>query len=481
MTKKTAINWITIMFWVVGMILLTGGCMQGPNYKRPETVASVANGYIHNQQRSADPNDLPAVNAWWKSFGDPVTMQLVRQALDNNFDLKRAAGRIIEVEALLKEAGGRRLPQVNYGLSAIHSRSSSAGSASSLFSVDPYSTKYSHNISIVFVTDLFGKLRRMQEVAQFNLTASQADRAALVHTVVAQVVQARINIATTQNQLQLARNNTADWKESLIAIERRYKQGLLEPLDVRLARENFESSQEKEIVLEEKLALSLNALDVLLSRQPGRTQSLPETLADLPDLGEIPVGVPVQLLDRRPDLISAEMKLAAATSSVGVKIAQLYPDLTFSAGAAYGDKHISDLFDPQTEVLNAALQLAQPIFRGGQLQAQVEIAKAQVTQTAAVYSQAIIKAMREVEDAMVSESKTRRRIGILETRLVEAQAAEQLALDRYSKGLRSILLVLETQRRRRIAETELTQARGTLWSNRVNLMLALGGDWQTGQ
>jgi outer membrane protein TolC len=198
-------------------------------------------------------------------------------------------------------------------------------------------------------------------------------------------------------------------------------------------------------------------------------------------LDPITVGLPASLLDRRPDVTSAEMGLRASNDRVGVSIASLYPDLTLSGSVGRNSDTWGDLWKDETEVYSAVIQLAQPIFRGGQLRAQVRASKARYEELAAVYASVVINAIREVEDALVSEQLLQQRLIHAKERLVQAKAAEDLAVQRYQRGIETILTVLETQRRRIVAEDALALLKGNIWTTRVNIYLALGGDWTASQ
>jgi len=457
------------------LVALTTGCKLGPDYERPSSVTDDAQRYVHDIDDREDPNLIVDLDHWWERFADPVTSELVQQAIQQNTDLKAAAARVLESQALLTQARSLLWPQIDYHFSRDRSKysfnSPFTGRAANL------STTFAQDISISYIVDFWGQFRRAQESSWRELLASQADQKALVQTIIAQVVRYRINIAMLQRQLQIASDNTDNYRQVLKLVERRYRKGLVESLDVRMSRENLAAAQANQAQVNQSLQITKNALDVLLGNRPGRTERLPETLADLPDLKPIPVGLPAYLLDRRPDLIRAEMHLASATARVGMNIAQMFPNLVLSAGYGFRSDEFEDLLKKDFEIYSALIQAVQPIFRGGQLRAQVKASKAQVEQAVAGYAGAVLRALREVEDALISEQIQKQRLQVLQLRLREARAAEELALERYQQGLDRLLTVLETQRRRRLAENDLILNKAELWNNRVNLFLALGGDW----
>ena len=191
----------------------------------------------------------------------------------------------------------------------------------------------------------------------------------------------------------------------------------------------------------------------------------------------MPLGLPADLLDRRPDLRQQEMLLAAATSRVGVAMANLFPNLTLSGSLGSNSDSLSDVLSSETFIFNAISNLVAPIFNAGQRRADVEAARARADQAAATYAGAILQALREVEDALVRDNAARERLSHLEKRVEEARAAKEIAEERYRRGVLPLLQVLETERRQRQAENALVTAQGETWSTRVDLFLALGGDW----
>ncbi|MHC4644653.1 MAG: efflux transporter outer membrane subunit [Planctomycetota bacterium] len=456
------------------------GCMVGPDYVRPETAADTSTGYIHAGVRSDDVNALAELDRWWERFADPVTSSLVREALQNNNDLKAAAARLLQAQAAFAENAGRRLPDISYGLSRDRSkRSFNFGGLGGGGRFSVMTTTWTQELSVAYMLDLFGKLRRSEQAAWADMLGAEANNKALTNTIIAGVVKARIDVATIQRRLEIAQANTESRRKTLDIVERRYERGLVGPVDVRLARENLASARTLEPRIELSLVRAHHALELLLARRPGSSEFLPETLADLPNLEPLAVGVPASLLDRRPDVVAAEMGLRAANERVGVSIAQLYPDLTFSGAWGRSGDTWEDLWIDETEIYSGLMRLAQPVFRGGQLRAQVDAARARYEEAAANYAQTVLRALKEVEDALITEEMLRQELEDSQVQLTEAAAAENLSRERYQRGVEGILTILESERRRRIAEELLAVLKGRLWTTRVNIHLALGGDWDS--
>lgn len=475
---KRKLTSICGLFFVLSCAMYAG-CMVGPDYSRPETPAETSGAYFHAATHKQDVNDFADADRWWEGFGDPTTAQLVRQALENNYDLRAAAARVLQAQAALAEMRGRQWPDVSFNLSRDRSkRSFNLGGGA--FGGDRFSvmsTTWAQDFSVNYVLDLFGKLKHSERAAWADMLASGANEQALTNSIIAGVINARINIATIQRRLSIARANTESRQRTLRTVERRYEQGLVGPVDIRLARENLAASKAAEPAVELSLITARHALDVLLARPPGSSEDLPKTLEELPDLKPVPIGVPARLLDRRPDVKVAELALRSANERIGVSIAQLYPDLTLTANYGANADEWRDIWKSYSETYGLLMRLAQPIFKGGQIRAQIDAAKARYAELAANYAGTVLVAMREVEDALVSEQMLQNQLQHTEDRFREAKAAEELSRQRYQQGLTGFLVVLETERRRRIAEEQLTILKGRIWTTRVNLYLALGGDW----
>lgn len=463
------------------MVALAVGCTLGPEPERPVTAADASTGYVHGSSMSAVvPADAdlgwPRDTLWWQRFGDTTTTELVELALAANTDLQVAAARVLESQALLEAAGGARLPQVGYGLSANRSRNSFV--LPEVGRLNPESTTYGTDLNISWQADLFGKLKRTRQSSWASLLAEEAARDGVLHMVVASVVRARVQIATLERALDISRGVRSSWESTAATVERRYRSGLVGAVDLYLARENLASVRAAEAALEGNVLTARNALDVLVGRRPGTGENLPRTLPDLPNLDQVPLGLPAELLDRRPDLRQSEMRLAAATYGIGVALADLYPSLTLTASGGTRSDTLVDLVSSETLIYSAVANLVGPLFSGGQRRAGVAAARARTEQAAAAYAGSVLQALREVEDALVIESSVREQLGYNEQRVADARAANRIASDRYQRGVEGLLYVLETERRMRLAEEAWISSQADLWNARIDLFLALGGDWQ---
>jgi NodT family efflux transporter outer membrane factor (OMF) lipoprotein len=336
---------------------------------------------------------------------------------------------------------------------------------------------YSQGFNLSYMLDIFGGLKRSQRAAIKDMLASEADCEALMHAIVAQVVGTRIEMMTQWRLLEIIQATITSWEQTLEVTQRRYEGGLTSPLDVYFAKQNLAEAKAQKTVVSQQLTLLTHAINVLCGNAPSRDLDNTILMADMPPLTSAPVGVPVQILDRRPDVRAAQARLAAATERVGVSLAQLYPGLVVTAsGGMVGDEFYQS-FDIKNRVYALGLNLTGPMFNGGRLRAGVRAARAAAEQAAQQFAGSALTAFQEVEDALATEQYVRQRIGHYDEAAQLAQDAEALARQRYIEGAESILTVLETERAKRLMQNQLVQAQGQLWLARVQLYLAAGGDW----
>ncbi len=453
--------------------LLLASCTQvGPTYERPATDADDAV-FVRGDNPAA-----ASLDRWWLAFEDATLNDLVETALNHNLDLEIVGANLLEAEALLRSAHGARLPTLGATFGA--TRSTAPGGNGPFASGNrTYATAFEPGLVVGWEADLFGQLRRSERAAFAEVLASANDRDAVVHATVAAVARARIVISTTLRRIALFDDLIRSRTDTLSIVERRFDRGLrnTSSLDVYSARENLSAARANHTALLRELELAHNALSVLLGRAPS------ENVGGITPLGLVPPqplpseGTPLALLDRRPDLRASELRLAAANERIGIALADLYPSLRLSAAAAWSEDELSDLFNINEVFANIAGDLFWRLYEGGRLDAAVDVAEARFAALTADYRQRVLRAMRDVGDALVAERRTSERVAQLETRTEAARIAESLARERYAKGLESVLFVLESERLRQVAEDLLILERGALWTSHVDLALALGGSW----
>ncbi|MCP4453586.1 MAG: efflux transporter outer membrane subunit [Planctomycetes bacterium] len=467
--------WAGILL-LLGVIACLSGCMVGPDYTRPDTVVNDVDRFAWLPADWDDVNQTERLGPWWKEFNDPVLDDLVDQALMANTDILVALSTIDQARSLVQQAHGIRLPEVTYGLTRDRMKQS--------FSFGPLggrisfiSESYSQGFNLSYMLDVFGALKRSHRAAIKDMLANEADCEALMHAIVGQVVGTRIDMVTQSRLLEITNDTISNWEQAAEITQQRYEGGLTSPLDVYFVKQNLADARAQKTVVSQQLALLTHAMNVLCSKSPSSGLDTKILLAEVPPLTSAPVGVPAQLLDRRPDVRAAEVRLAAATERVGVSMAQLYPDLVITAtGGVVGDEFY-ETFDLHNRVYSLGLNLAGPLFNGGRLRAGVKASEAAAEQAAHLFAGKVLRALQEVEDALASEYYVRQRITHYEESTKFAQDAEALASERYLQGAESILTVLEAERAQRVSQIQLVRTQGQLWLARVQLYLAAGGDW----
>lgn len=430
-------------------------------------------GYQFRDGATSASRQTQPMSHWWERLGDPSLAPLISEMLDRNYDLAASAARTQEAQAQLDAAFGGRLPSL-----------SASPSANRAFTTDPagnrtYTNSFSVGATLSWQIDLFGRLARSQRAAAANYEASQADEQGLIHTQIATLVRTRVAIATLTRRIASAEAIAESRRTTLAAVDRRYRSGLSDTsaTDLHSARENLSSALADIPALKADLFAATTALDILLGRLPGTSTLDASTLAVVPPPRDVPVGLPADLLDRRPDLRSAEFRVAAATENVGVAIADLYPNLTLTGTLSSTSPRAGSLFDVATLAGSLAGQLTQSVFDGGTRSAVVRQREAALTQQAASYASAILTAIKEVEDALEAERQSETRLTHLEAALNEARLAEASAADRYQRGIGNFQTLLEVQRRLQNLEQGLLIEQQNKWNSRITLLLALGGDW----
>ena len=276
-------KYVLIPMGLVIMGCWLAGCNVGPDYERPQTAAMDSKEFkwLPDEWASAaDANDPNVANAWWLTFDDPVTDELVERALVHNTDLLAAAAAVDRSRAFLTVAHGARLPEADLGFNRTRQQLSfnfPAGRESFI------AEGYTLDLGISYMVDIFGKLRHAEHAAEYELFATENNRQTLAHAVVSQVVQTRIQVATQQRLLEINTQTIANWEKALEIIERRYQGGLSPAVDVYIARENLANARAQKAQVEQALIVTLHGLDVLCGQAPATTDELAKTLPPLPE------------------------------------------------------------------------------------------------------------------------------------------------------------------------------------------------------
>lgn len=461
------------------LVMMLNGCMIGPDYQRPSTVATTQHSYT-SLSATLDASDRTI--RWWQSMNDPDLDAYIARLISDNLQLKEAAARIRQAWEQRAIAQSNLLPSLSSSADASRSFQTPEGigsAAGSKTSRRIYSNAFSAGLSTAWQIDLFGKIRRSINAADALYKAEEANSIALLHSLIAELAQRRIAIASLQRQIELTQRIIKTRSITLETVETRYKAGAnnVSSMDVYLARANLAAARADIPSLKQQLAEQTYALDVLLGQAPGTTDPFQIQLPLLPPPLDAPVGVPAQLLDRRPDLRTAELKMISATQDIGIAIADLFPDLTLQGSFALQSSALDHFFDSQNLAGSILSDILMRIYQGGRLRANIRLQEYQVRELAAAYAGVVLNAMREVEIALTNEQLLLERVQTQKERLEAIRKTEETMEDQYSRGIRTIFELLDVQERHYLAEQAYLLAAQAKWQNRIALYLALGGDW----
>jgi outer membrane protein, multidrug efflux system len=419
--------------------------------------------------------------SWWQELGDTTLSDLVMEGLLHNRDLAAASHRLDAVQAQARMAGAGRLPQASAGTNANRSRRNFigfpvAGPAGGGVATST-TTTYDASLLISWEVDLWGRLRSGHAAALADVEASQADFAGARLSLAAQVAKLYFRVIEARHQLDLARATAASQQSSAQQIEVRYARGLRTSLDLRLARSSAASAQAQVAARTFLLDGVTRQLEVLLGRYPAAAL---DGAGALPALAsDVPAGLPADLIRRRPDLAAGERRLVASRLRVTEARRALLPRISLTASGGRSSDALGDLLDGDYSVWNLVGNLSQPLFQGGRLRAQVDLATAGQDAALAQYASTALRAFGEVETALVQQALLADQERLTQMAATEALAAERLAGDRYARGLSNYITLLESQRRAFEAQSQLLSVRLQRLQARIDLYVALGGSFES--
>lgn len=403
---------------------------------------------------------------WIAAFNDPVLEKLVQEAQENNRDLQSAAANVERSRALAGLASAALSPQVSAGLGAEGSGIVDGGEQSDM----------SLGVEGSWEVDLWGRLRSGEESAARSFEAVEADFLFSQYSIAAAVANAYFLAVEADLQLTLTESIVDSLSETDKIVQVRFENGMGNAQDAALSESDLASARNDLIELEGAKRNALRSLELLLGRYPAADIELREDLPAVP--APPPVGIPSDILERRPDLIAAERRIAAALKDVDEAKAAKLPSLTLTGSFGGSSDDLSNILDPTNLAWSAASSLLAPILDGGARDREIEIAQADVQAAVADYAQAALNAFSDVETALDQEVLLRRREAELTVSAERAQDALRIANLRYTEGETGLIDVLDIQTRVSSAESDLITVQRSQLSERVNLNLALGGTWQ---
>ena len=462
------------------LALLLTGCTVGPDYSPPEPELPEA--FTHAEEGTTDPAPGPDT-AWWSTFDDPLLNQLIEDALASNLELEAARARLDEARALRRATAGRGRPAVGYGANsqAFEGSENAFGPAPALARqglAELEGESYDAGLEASWELDLFGGIRRSVEAAQAQVEMAEEGHHAVRLGVIAEVARAYFDLRGAQRRRALAEKNVGLLADTHRVVEVRAQVGLVSELDERRALAQVQTTRSLVPPIRAAERAAAHRLAVLTGRHPTALNSAlltPQPLTTAPT--QVPVGLPSELLLRRPDLRLAERRLAAATAEIGVRTAALYPSFRLTGALGLDSGSFADLFEGTSGAWSLLAGLTGPLFQGGRLRAGIDAAEAQAQGAHADYRSAVLTALEDVENALVAYAEEELRRRQLEEAADAARRASELARVVYDKGLEDYLTVLDAERSLTELEDALAQSETGVLQRVVGLYAALGGGW----
>jgi NodT family efflux transporter outer membrane factor (OMF) lipoprotein len=433
---------------------------------------------------SATNVNQPPVANWWTTFNDPDLNSLVERAVKGNLDLKLAQARVREARALRGVVKADLYPTVNVGASYIRQRTSEnltviqgdSGSGEPIgFEGDFYQVGFDASWEI----DIFGGIRRSIEAANADIAAEVENRRDTLVTLLSELARNYVELRGAQRQAEIARENLKVQQETLELTRIRFDAGLVSDLDVQRAQAQVSTTASSIPLFDTSARQSIHLLSVLLGQEPDALVAELSPEKSIPPVPpEVPVGLPSELLRRRPDIRRAERQLAAATARIGVATADLFPKFSLTGALGLGSARLSDLGDGGSTTYSIIPGVSWPILDFGRIRSNIAVQNAREEQAAVNYEQTVLTSLREVADALVSFSNEQTRRHDLEKAVEANRRAVELANDLYKQGLTDFLSVLQAQRDLFVTEDFLVLSNRNVSSNLVALYKALGGGWE---
>jgi multidrug efflux system outer membrane protein len=468
---------------VVVLVLLGSltGCSVGPKYVRPlVTAPRVYRGADETPVSSADQDSL-GDQKWAQVFKEPELQDLMRAALETNYDVRIAAQRVLEAQAQLRITRSQQFPIVTVGGTGIgadlgNSVIGNLGSSGNGLPSGAIAAGF-FNLSAAWTPDFWGLYRRQTEAERAQLLGQVWAQRAVRMTMVQQVATAYLHLRSLDEQLAIAKQTFKARQEST-DLTRTLESGGSVPLaDLRQAEELEYAASVQIPQIEQQIQQEENSIRLLLGNDPGSVaRTDPNALAQVPQ--DLPVGLPSRLLERRPDIRQAEQQLIAANARIGAARAQFFPQFLITASGGVGGSDFSTIFDPNGRLIFSFAALTQPIFEGGRLRGQLQLSEETKKEMVLNYQKTIAGAFRDASNALIAVKKQRTTREQQQKLVAAAQDAVRLARMRYHAGATNYLEVLTTDSNLFSAQLNLVNSREGEAQSLAELYAALGGGWE---
>ncbi|WP_454668227.1 efflux transporter outer membrane subunit [Achromobacter kerstersii] len=464
----------------IALCALLGACAVGPDYQRPELDVGASYKEAQGQDqvegwKRAQPRDDADRGAWWLVYDDATLNGLVDRLNTSNQTIAQAEANYRQALGLVRAARAGFYPTVGASAGMSRAGTGSGNGSSSVSNGSNVSNQYTVTGSVSWELDVWGRVRRSTESSEASAAASLADLAATRLSAQAALVQTYLQLRVLDEQKRLLDATVAAYEKSLQLTQNRYAVGVAGQADVAVARTQVESTRAQSIDLDWQRGQYEHAIAVLMGQAPSHF-SLPPAVFAL-QLPQIPVGLPSELLERRPDVAAAERRAAAANAQIGVAEAAWFPSLTLSADGGFRNGQFAELLTAPARFWSLGPALALTIFDGGARAAHVEQARASYDSQAAAYRQAALVGLREVEDYLIQLRVMENEQVVQRRALESARESLRLIQNQYQAGLVDYLSVAVVDATALNSERNALSLLGTRLVASVNLIVALGGGW----
>ena len=445
--------------FLTSMLFIIQSCRVGPDYITPSV-------YSPESFRSDFPSDTSIANVpWWELFGDTVLQNLIQRALDNNNNLQVSIARIQEAEASMGIVRADLYPRIDYSADGIAAGITTDGA--SYASLTPA-------LSVSYEVDLWGRIHRLSESALQQYFATEEAYRSITIGLVASVANGYLLLRDLDNRLIISENTADIWKSNLDIVQARNNAGIVSDVDVNQAQIQLDEALASIETYERLRVQTENSISILLGVPP---QDIPRGLKLKEQIfpPELPVGLPSDILNQRPDIMKAENDLHAQSERIGAAEALKYPQLILSANLG------AQIANPTAGFATLGAQLLGPLFNAKANRKRVDVEIARTEQLLSNYKETFIVALKEVEDAMVAVQRYQREHEIRLGQVESAQNAVKLSWVRYENGLTNYLEILDLQRSEFSSQLKASEALQLQLTSTVDLYMALGGGWVPGQ
>lgn len=460
---------------VVALAALLTACASGPNYKRPEIKAPAT---FRGQAEPPATRSLADL-AWWELYRDPVLEQLIKTALQQNYDVKIAIVRVEEFRAVTGISGLGSIPQVSVAGGATRSRVSTVGPNPLPPGASPVRSTYSGEIDISYEVDLWRRVASLNAAARADLLASEFARDTVRVAVIANVASAYFTLRALDQQLFVTQRTVAIRGKFLELTRAQFGRGVVSGLDVNRAEASLATARAAIPDLQSQIAQAENHLQILLGENPAPIVRAAASDAQFfPAPPEVPAGLPASLLERRPDLRQAESILISANARLKAVKASLFPTISLTGALGSQSAQLANLFTGPAKIWSFGLGLLQPVIDANRNVYQVDIYTAREQQVMLQYQQTVAQAFREVSDALAARQGYSESLRAQDEQIAALRAAGGRVLKRYEVGYSSYFEVIDADRALFEAELLRVQVYRNTLTSMVQLYKALGGGWQ---